>query len=53
MFKNDIKIQGRGKPWVLPSGVPSIVIDSTLTHIVRGPGSEPGLGLSNPTAIWV
>ena len=53
MFKNDIKIQGTGHLWVLPSGVPSSVIDNTLTRIVRGPGSELGWGLSNSTAIWV
>ena len=41
----------QGHPRVLPSCVPrlvpSSVIGSTLTLIVRGPGSVPGWGLSN------
>ena len=33
-----------------PLLVPSSVIGSTLTRIVRGPGSVPGWGLSNVVA---
>ena len=35
-----------GNPQVSPT-CPSSVIGSTLTRIVRGPGSVPGWGLSN------